>query len=194
MYGQIATRLHQNAWRPIPLRPFSKIPSVRGWQQWTSQPIPSDLIAYWVRRYPRHNVGIVADGSWLAVDWDVAETNAAGSALRYLVRIVGRPMMVRVGQPYKWMGFYRQDVRQQSGRFSGLDIFASSGQVAVFGIHPDTRAAYQWLRDISPLRLSPTQLTTCDPARLQDWTQAVAVRLRRLSGRCNWSSLQLEGR
>ncbi|MBT8167629.1 hypothetical protein [Falsiruegeria litorea] len=59
---------------------------------------------------------------------------------------------VRIGNAPKFMAFFRGRVRSQ--RLNGVDIFGSSGQVAIYGTHPTTRCAYEWpyhsLMDVRP--------------------------------------------
>jgi hypothetical protein len=80
---------------------------------------------------------------------------------------------VRYGRRPKWLRLYQcSDELRSMKPARELEIFASSGQVALFGIHPATHEPYQW-PDESPLTAGPSALPEIAADDITDYVAAL---------------------
>ena len=120
----------------------------------------------------------------VAIDIDIQEPVENRRACIAAWNILGKTPLVRIGKSPKVALFYRKQpgATYQQTRGSSVEIFADSGQMVLFGMHPDTNRAYKWVtvREFqgsdwvegtvgrrSPLHFHIDEIPTLDPGRLQ---------------------------
>lgn len=68
------------------------------------------------------------------------------------------------------MVFFKGEVRSQ--KLNGVEVFGTSGQVAIFGTHPTTMKEYQWpLRSL--LDVTPDNLPEITQAQVSMWLERI---------------------
>lgn len=137
-FGAIAQTLHRLGFHPTPLK--GKKPALpRKWQR----PGSNSDIAQWSTRYASANTGILT-GAVVAVDIDIINSDEADEAQEICFNILGHSDFIRFGQAPKRMLFYRTDTPQRKLIAGKVEIMGQGQQVAVYGMHPDTRQSYWW--------------------------------------------------
>jgi len=175
-FAELAPKVLDNGWTGvIPLR--GKRAFLPGWSQYNREPLDADTLEDWCRRYPRCNVGMPASG-FVAVDSDILDADAARDVAAIAVDILGDTPAVRIGRAPKWVRLYRPDGVILSTARAPVEVFASSGVIAAFGIHPDTGREYCWPHE-SPLWLSPDDLPPITAAQVAAFLEAATARAGR---------------
>src|SRR4051794_14463306 len=151
-FGEVALRLAANGYRPIPLRPATKRPAEAGWNLRNREPWSEDELRQVAGDWYDHACGIAVHDELLAADLDALDPAIAAGLDRAAVEHLGGTPCVRVGQPPKQVRLYRQAVpgSLRSRKRHPVELFAGSGQVAVFGWHAKAGKPYTW-PDRSPL-------------------------------------------
>ena len=188
-FKDIAPTLWENGWTTImPLSAAKGTNHPWRWIAWNDdnsprQPEPDDL-EYWIKRDPNATrtgmvfaphlkVPIVA----LDIDLIDAKTNLAA---RRLAKDVGlKTSFVRIGQSPKCMLFFKGKVKTtclSGGEGGGIDVFGSSGQVVIYGIHPKTERPYAWPQD-GLLDHRPDDLPDATQEQVTEWLEACRARL-----------------
>lgn len=179
-FADLAPKILDTGWPAvIPLR--GKRAFLPGWARWNREPLDDDTLDEWRRLYPRCNVGLpVAPGQWVAIDCDVTDTAAACDVEAIADDILGDTPAVRIGRPPKWARFYQPAAGNsiRSVARAPVEVFATSGIVAAFGIHPDTGREYLWPFE-SPLWLSPSDLPPITAEQVAAFLDAVDARVGR---------------
>jgi hypothetical protein len=110
----------------------------------------------------------------VALDIDLLDTKA-NLAARDAAREVGlRSSFIRIGQSPKCMLFFRGSVKSSKmlgGEAGGIEVFGSSGQVVIYGIHPKTERPYAWPQD-GLLDHRPEDLPEATQQQVDDWLEA----------------------
>jgi hypothetical protein len=161
MFGRLAPKLHDNGWAAlIPLVPGEKRPAFSGWEAYNINP-PTDLqIARWAETHPHHGIGLAyGPDEVVGSDLDFLDPDKAAAARAINDEHLGPSPMIRIGRPPKVMCFYRAapGLQVPGKNFGGFELFRSSGQTVLYGIHPDTGRPYDWPEE-SPESLSPFDL------------------------------------
>ena len=152
-FSSIAPALRARGWSGlIPLRPSSKAPALRGWEAFNEGQTDAQLSAL-IRsaagRRPGSGVGAAAGNGVLGLDLDLTEAQAAVRAVAIAEDVLGRTPLHRIGKPPKRMLFYRSEASYKRMNPGGLALEVypgsrpASGQVVLFGRHPDGDA-YHW--------------------------------------------------
>jgi hypothetical protein len=170
MYAEIAPKLFENGWRSLlPLGVYSdgrlardrKACFIKGWSKRSIEPLTAEGLAACVARYPRAGVGCAFGEihGLVAIDIDVEEKEQNDTVRAVARRILPRSDFIRIGRAPKVLLLYRGNVRSSKHHGIGIEIFGSSGQTVLFGIHPKTQQPYRW-PGLSPLDHSPGDLPT----------------------------------
>jgi hypothetical protein len=162
MFRALAPRLRVRGWRAIiPLVPGEKRPIMRGWERY-NETAPSDpLLAAWCAAYPDAGVGLCAGpDKTIAVDLDFLDAPIAKAAWDATQSILGKSPLIRQGRRPKSLHLYQlDDGALVTGRsFGGFELFTCSGQIVLYGVHPDTRRPYEWVGGAEPTDISPLDL------------------------------------
>lgn len=159
MFRDVAAKMVPNGWHniiPLTIETGQKKPAVK-WAQYQHEDIPLDTLRSWYRgrlgQMPLTGMVFGAHRRLVALDIDVTDGQTVGRIIDFLTKQVGVDTgFVRVGNAPKVMGFFRGDV--QSTKLNGVEVFGSSGQVAIYGTHPTTKKEYDWpfrsLVDVTP--------------------------------------------
>ncbi|MGZ5915074.1 MAG: bifunctional DNA primase/polymerase, partial [Hyphomicrobium sp.] len=149
--GALRQRLKQAGFCPLPLN--GKAPSMKGWQ--TKLDANADEIRLWEKLYPYHtNTGVLTRLT-PAIDIDLTHPEAA-EAVEALAREHFEQrgyVMVRIGKAPKRAILLRTDepfqkltstLTAQDGSTQKIEILADGQQLAVHGMHPETKRGYAW--------------------------------------------------
>jgi len=154
-FGMVAPALHIGGWRPIPLYPNTKQPAEAGWTErnvtsWTE----SDL-AHAVAQHYDDAAGIAVTAEQLALDLDIRDAATAQEVERIADRTLGETPLQRIGLAPKSLRVFRSDGSVRTAKRHPIEVFAGSGQVAVFGWHAGAGRPYSWPVE-SPLAIPST--------------------------------------
>jgi len=141
---QVAKAMLDHGWSVIPIPYQSKAPKLTGWPEFNNRQPTLDEVREWVRADARVGAGLPVSPQHVAVDLDITDADALKPVAAEAVRIFGKPALIRVGQAPKLVMLYRQDGSVKSVKQHPVEIFAGSGQVVAYGIHPGTKHPYAW--------------------------------------------------
>lgn len=162
-FAEIAPRLFDNGWITVmPLNADKGTNDRWRWMVWHDTPegtfacVPErDDLDYWIKRNPNATrTGMVfaphLPTPICALDIDLTDEAASQKAVECARDVGLHTTFVRIGQAPKCMLFFRGSVkstRMSAGDAGGIDVFGSSGQVVIYGIHPKTQRPYTWPQD-----------------------------------------------
>ncbi|CUH42061.1 bifunctional DNA primase/polymerase [Ruegeria atlantica] len=143
-FGQAAPSMFANGYTPIPLAPATKQPMLAGWSKLnTAGWVETDLV-----REIQHNAnaacGWAIDSKHLAVDIDITDKAVAEETASIALKTLGDTPLVRIGQEPKRLLIYRTDESIRSRKLNPVELFAGTGQCAVFGWHAKAGRPYLW--------------------------------------------------
>jgi len=178
-YPNIALKLFQRGWVTVPAN--GKRCLIKGWQHYGKKPfITENDIREFSTKHAQSKFGTNTshvfgpDSPLVAIDIDISDHATTKRVAIAAWNILGSTPLVRVGKSPKCALFYRkasseydqpkkefeQKILQPRG--TPVEVFATSGQMVWFGIHPETQRPYSWLR-YSPLDLSPNEVPILEP-------------------------------
>lgn len=185
-FAEIAPRLFDNGWTTVmPLSADKGTHDPWRWMVWdgegTAKPrLPTrDDLDYWIRRNPNATrTGMVfaphLETPIVALDLDILDPKENLRA-RDIAKEMGlRSSFLRIGQSPKCMLFFRGKVKSTKmlgGEGGGIEVFGSSGQVVIYGIHPGTQKPYGWPQD-GLLDHTPKDLPVAKQQQVSDWLAA----------------------
>lgn len=178
MFADIAAKMVPNGWHniiPLTIDTGQKKPAVK-WAAYQHEDVPLDTLREWYRgrmgRMPLTGMVFGECREIVALDIDLTD-EALNRRVIGLLADVGAPdtTFVRVGNAPKRMAFYKGRVRSQ--KMVGVEVFGSSGQVAIFGTHPTTRRAYDWPY-ASLLDVTPDDLPVITQEQVDGWLEKIA--------------------
>lgn len=113
---------------------------------------------------------------YASVDIDITDKKIAAQVDTLARKHLPDTPLVRVGLAPKQLLMFRTDGSIKSRKFHGvgIEIFASSGQIAAFGIHPKTGNPYDWVYGESPLTTPVSKLPPLDQKTLDEFLTAVS--------------------
>lgn len=189
-FADIAPRLWDQGWTSIMPLPMGKgTPHPWRWMVWNEDNTPRQTeredLDYWLRRDPKASrTGLVfaphLATPLVALDIDLVDMKA-NLAARDAAKEVGlRSSFLRIGQSPKCMLFFRGTVKSTKmlgGEAGGVEVFGSSGQVVIYGIHPKTERPYGWPQD-GLLDHRPEDLPEATQQQVDDWLAACKTSIR----------------
>jgi hypothetical protein len=197
-FGTHALAARANDWR-TPIVDRGKNPIHDGWSRFGATPPTDEQIDAWRREYPDFNIGLVADGRFVAVDIDVCadrfraqgftvkdaerEAPALVAAIKSLAaKDLGPIDFARVGMPPKVMVFFRAADAVPTMAGGPVEVFCAAGskQVVIGGFHPEAVDEYRWVGRRNPF----TDHSTLHPVAAQQVIdfRAAAIELCDRSG------------
>ncbi len=176
MFGAQAERLRDMGWSSIiPLRPGLKAPAIAGWERFNEAPPTDEQVAAWSHQFAGGGIGLAfGPDRVVAVDLDYLDAVKATEARSIAERVLGPTPVIRIGRSPKSMHFYRATAPITVPRaFGGFELYTRSGQVVLYGTHPDTGKPYTWPEE-SPEDLSPEDLPSASQKDLERFIEAMA--------------------
>lgn len=159
-----ATKYAELGWRSIPIKPGTKVPTLRGWQNHATTD-PETLRKWFDGIYSNAGIGIVTgqeSGTWVL---DIDPAHGGRESLKQLVSLHGAlPKGPKVDTPSGGFHLYfanpegmhvatTKNIGQLNGHSSGLDVRGDGGQVlAPPTTHPNG-GLYAWSAGRSPWNL-----------------------------------------
>ncbi len=184
-YIDLALRLDDMNWATLPSH--GKKCFVPKWPDAGNIRPDRAQIEYWVKNATRLGLGkntchVFGKASPLvAVDIDVTDPVEARRIAVLAWNELGGTPLVRIGKSPKAALYYRKEgfyhgasSEYDEPRGNSVEVFATSGQMIWFGMHPDTNKPYRWLRD-SPLDLSPEDVPVLKPGCLRRFLSQLPV-------------------
>ena len=188
MFGRLAHTLRDMGWGAlIPLAPGEKRPAISQWERYNEH-APSDLlIDHWAKTHPHSGIGLAfGPDRVIASDLDFLDPDKAATARAINDEHLGPSPMIRIGRAPKTLQFYRAapGLQVPGKAYGGFEVFSRTGQVVLYGIHPDTRQPYHWPEE-SPETVSPDDLPAVTQAMLDAFIAAMEpLREDRVTIRC----------
>jgi hypothetical protein len=172
-YAEVALKLLDNGYEPLPIRPGDKRPAVK---DWSSIPIDEERVLSWVEIFGHCGVGL-RTGRLVAIDIDLLDPDVAWTVSETVTRSLGSTL-VRVGRFPKRVLLYRTTSRFPKHKVGQIEVLAAGQQVVAFGIHPDTGRPYGWPDGDTPLDTRFDDLPLVDEVRIE----ALLAELAAISG------------
>jgi hypothetical protein len=161
MFALLAPRLRDNGWRSvIPIAQPGKRPLTTGWEAYNRAAPTDDEIHSWCTRYPDAGIGLAyGPDEVLGVDLDFVDPAMAELAHATVNETLGPTDCIRIGRRPKCLLLYRAAPRLivPGKSFGGYELFSSTCQTVLYGVHPDTGQRYYW-PSCSPEDISPADL------------------------------------
>ena len=173
--------IYRNGFEPLQL--IGKAPMLPGWQ---SVAINEVVIDDWANTGP--NTGIRTARA-PAIDVDILDSDGARVARDTLQRLwdgKGK-ILERVGQHPKFAILLRADtpfrkiirkLRNKDGQVHKIEVLADGQQIAVAGIHPDTKEPFRWRNGLSPVNTSRAELPLVDEDEVRAMLDLIAEELK----------------
>lgn len=174
MFRDVAAKMVPNGWHniiPLTIETGQKKPAVK-WAEYQHEDIPLDTLRSWYRgrlgQMPLTGMVFGAHRRLVALDIDVTNP-ALIDQIDNALESNGSPF-IRVGNAPKCMAFFKGEVRSQ--KLNGVEVFGSSGQVAIYGTHPTTKKEYQWPHR-SLLDVTPDDLPEITQDQVSAWIERI---------------------
>lgn len=158
-YSEVAFKLLENGYEPLPLRVGEKRPAV---DAWTTVVIDEAQVLRWIAELPNTGVGL-RTGHLLGIDIDVLDPEVAHQMSQIVEQRIN-PTLMRVGLWPKRLYLARTDKSFAKRSIRKLELLGKGQQFVAFGIHPSTRAPYYWATDDTPLDVPLSDLPLVDEA------------------------------
>lgn len=170
-YAEVALKLLDNGYEPLPLHLRQKRPIPTGW---TTLVIDEAQVGRWIDESPNAGVGI-RTGHVVGIDIDVLDPEIAHQMGRIVEERTGAIMM-RVGLWPKRLYLVRTEQPFAKKSIRKLEILGLGQQFVTFGIHPDTRSPYYWTGE-TPLDVPLCDLPLVDEATCTELLSELAALL-----------------
>ena len=173
VFEEIASRLVNNGYQPIPIKPGTKFPSVPGWQ------IPKSPAHYnKIRGCEKHGVGLLTSFT-PAIDIDIKHQDLVYALYDLAKEVFDQETMFRIGNPPKALLVYRDtgdpfpkqfgpwfvlpndDWRDVNYRAHRIEILYEGNMFVAYAKHPGTGKPYEWYNG-SPLDIRVQDLPGID--------------------------------
>jgi hypothetical protein len=177
MFRDVAAQMVPNGWHniiPLTIDTGQKRPAVK-WGEYQHKDIPLETLRGWCRhrRFKQMPLTGMVFGECreiVALDVDVTD-RAINDQVSAAFDGANKTDFMRIGDEAKYMAFFRGRVRTQ--RLNGVDIFGSSGQVAIYGTHPTTKREYKWpIRSL--LQIRPDELPLITQDEVDQWVERIS--------------------
>lgn len=145
-FTEIAERLLDNGYSPLPIRKGAKAPVTK---RWNDLPIDDRQVAQWIVEHGDCGVGL-RTGALVALDIDLLDADLSHEVFDLATRRFGESLL-RIGLWPKRLLLYRTDVPRPKRSLGKVELLGLGQQVVAFGIHPDTARPYDWPLGDTPL-------------------------------------------
>ena len=176
-----------NGYEPIPLN--GKAPTLNGWQRIT---INEEVVRAWAGMGP--NTG-TRTANTPVLDSDILDPEGArivGNTIRPLLDGRGK-ILERVGRHPKFAIILRTDrpfkkfitkLQAPDGRVHKIEVLGDGQQIAVAGIHPDTKEPFRWRGGLSPVNTPRDELPLVDKDEIRTILDLCVEELKTWLGWC----------
>lgn len=171
-YAEVALKLLDNGYEPVPLFAGQKRPIPTGW---TTLFIDRAQVELWAAQHPDAGVGL-RTGQLVGIDIDVLDPEIAHQMGRIVEERTGATLM-RVGLWPKRLHLVRTEQPFAKKSVRKLEILGQGQQFVTFGIHPDTGQPYYWPEGDTPLDVPLADLPLVDEAACRDLLSELAALL-----------------
>lgn len=166
-FADVAERLADNGYSPLPVKPGSKRVVETGWTRYCLEPIDGPTLDRWVSRHSDWGTGL-ATGRLVGIDIDILDQDGAFKAERRARAIFGDTPLVRIGKAPKRLLFYRASEPFNTLKADPLEVLAIGRQAVAFAVHPETGNPYVWA-DESPLDVPFEALPAVTERQAHEW-------------------------
>lgn len=170
-YAEVALKLLDNGYEPLPLYLRQKRPIPTGW---TTAVIDEALVLRWINESPNAGIGI-RTGHVVGIDIDILDPDIAHQ-MGQIVEAKTGATLIRVGLWPKRLYLVRTERPFAKKSIRKLEILGLGQQFVTFGIHPDTGKPYYWT-DETPLDVPLSDLPLVDEATCTDLLNELAALL-----------------
>ncbi len=170
-YAEVALKLLDNGYEPVPLYRGQKSPRPTGW---TTALIDEAQVRRWNAEFPDAGVGI-RTGHVVGIDIDVLDPDIAHQMGQIVEAKTGATLM-RVGLWPKRLYLVRTTKPFAKKSTRKLEILGQGQQFVAFNIHPKTNEPYYWLSD-TPLDVPASELPLVEEAICADLLNELAALL-----------------
>jgi Bifunctional DNA primase/polymerase, N-terminal len=170
-YAEVALKLLDNGYEPVPLYPAKKSPRPTGW---TTAIIDEAQVSRWIDEFPDAGVGI-RTGDVVGIDIDVLDPDIAHQMGQIVEAKTGATLM-RVGLWPKRLYLVRTHRPFAKKSIRKLEILGQGQQFVAFNIHPKTDQPYYWIGE-SPLDVPASDLPLVEEAACADLLNELAALL-----------------
>ncbi|WP_054006380.1 bifunctional DNA primase/polymerase [Cypionkella psychrotolerans] len=161
-FAEIAMRLVDNGYEPVPILPHAKKVAARNW---TTVTIDEAQVEDWIKRFGHCGIGL-RTGKLVAVDIDLLDPDLAHDAAE-ITRLHLGDTLLRVGRWPKRLLLYRTRSPEPKRAVGKVEILGLGQQFVAFGIHPDTGQPYDWPLGESPLDVPLDALPLVDAGAIE---------------------------
>jgi Bifunctional DNA primase/polymerase, N-terminal len=170
-YAEVAPKLLDNGYEPVPLYSGKKSPRPTGW---TTALIDEAQVRRWVDEFPVAGVGI-RTGDVVGIDIDVLDPDIAYQ-MGQIVEVKTGATLMRVGLWPKRLYLVRTTRPFAKKSIRKLEILGQGQQFVAFNIHPKTNLPYYWIGE-SPLDVPASELPLVEEAACADLLNELALLL-----------------
>ncbi len=184
-FGDVAEKLVENGFAPVPLYWSEKRPVPDDWTRYTFN--PRDIRG--AVSYRNRGTGILC-GHVVGLDVDVYDPAVAAEIERLADELLGGAPR-RIGQAPKVLRVYRTEVPfgkitsagvELNGRVSRVEVLGAGQQFVAFNVHPETEAAYAWNGAGDPLTVKAADLPVVTERQMREFVAACDAILARAAG------------
>jgi hypothetical protein len=158
-YAEVAARLVDNGYEPVPIVTRSKSVAASGW---TDGPIDTARVEGWCRQFGTCGVGL-RTGRLVGLDIDVEDPDVSYQLAARAEEMFGGTL-IRVGRWPRRLLLFCNMTPIRKLKLPRVDILGVGQQLVAFGIHPDTGLPYEWVTGESPCEVPFDQLPLVDEA------------------------------
>ncbi|NKW71924.1 hypothetical protein HGD85_02930 [Rhodobacteraceae bacterium R_SAG10] len=197
-FSEAAPVMFSLGWQPIPLAEKTKRPVLQGWPWLNREPwIEADL-ADEIRRNGNCACGMAVGPNTVAIDIDIMDADVSAEVAGIAVKVLGETPLIRIGQAPKSMLIYRTDGTIRSRKLAPIELFAGSGQIAVFGWHEKAGRPYHWPKsDIMELATDCNDIPLVSAADIRGVLERLPdlsdFRPKRVGVGCSGGAAQFDG-
>jgi Bifunctional DNA primase/polymerase, N-terminal len=161
-FADLAPKLLDMGYAPLPLRPGEKRPAV---DAWSTVPVNEAQVDAWCRDFASCGIGL-RTGNLVGIDIDILDHDLADEVAGIVLQRLG-PAVMRVGLWPKRLFIYRAETAFAGRKRRQFEVLALGQQMAAFAIHPVTGQPYYWPDGESPLDVPLSALTPVDEAAIE---------------------------
>jgi len=169
-YKDLALKLYKKGYKPIPIRPKSKIPFMSQGESWQVD-ITEKQVQEWAAN--GKGAGGIALTGIGGLDFDIKEKSVSNALIKYIRENIQDNTPIRIGLAPKFLipVSPESDIKKkwkntwfdQSGEKHEIEFLSPGDQYfLVFGIHPDTKEEYKWVKNNSVLSIEQSELPVVD--------------------------------
>lgn len=176
-YGDLAARLFDNGYEPLPILPGTKRPAPA---RWSSVAINETQVADWVAHHPSAGIGL-RTGVLVGVDIDVEDPDLAHVVSALVEEQLGRTL-IRVGRWPRRLLVYRVAEPFPKLKLGPVEVLGLGQQFVAFGCHPGTGRAYDWVTGETPADVPLADLPLVSKAAVERLLAETGALTRQVPG------------